>query len=197
MSGMSICPSTKVKTKVTLIFRLCLVAFFLSACSKDPYDRGVQLYREGNLQEAVSFLEKSCLQSNGDACKLIALIHTSKIINPAKMLQALNLACKYGETSFCFLASRGYEHIKLYPQMAEVLENGCQWGDPDLCFKLGVFYYQGEKLPKNIQKSTELWIKSCYGGKNQACSLAISLLEQNNPNHPYLSDLKRFSQPQR
>lgn len=196
MSKMSISSLIVVKARVILIFRLFVFVLFFTACSEPPDKKGFLLYQEGKIQEALPFLEKSCIQRNIDACKLTALIYANQKTpnNRAKMLQALNLACKYGEISSCHFVAKAYELISLYPQKIGALENGCQWGDPMLCFKLGGHYFQGNGVKKSPQKALELWIKSCYGGKKQGCDLALSLLQEKDPSDPQLLSLKKFSQ---
>lgn len=193
---MFISSSIKVKARVILIFRLLLLALFLSSCSQQPHKKGFQLYQEGKFQEALPFLKESCLQKNVDACKLIALIHIKQTTPDSKeeFLQALNFACKYGDISSCYFVFEIYERLKLYPKAIEILKNACQWGDPVLCLKLGGYYFQGKGVAKNTQKSLEFWIKSCYGREKLGCELAISLLQKDDPSSLQISNLKKFLQ---
>lgn len=193
MSRMFISSSIKGKVKAILIFRTLALLIFLVACSNSPHKKAYQLYERGEFQKALPLLLESCAQRNIDACKLSASIYANeKTPDQEKILQVLNLACEYGEISSCYLTSRGYELIELYPQMIHALQNGCRWGDPTLCLELGLHYFQGQVIQQNTQQSLELWIKACYGKKKQGCELAISLLQRNDPSSLQISHLERF-----
>lgn len=193
---MFISSSIGVKARVILIFRLFALALFFVACSEPPQKKGYKLYQEEKFQEALPLLESSCIQGDLTSCKLTALIYAKQKTpnHRAKMLQALSIACKYGEISSCYFVAKSYEFIELYPKMIEALENGCQWGDPMLCLKLGGHYFQGRGIEKNPNKALELWIKSCYGRKKQGCDLALSFLQKNDPSSPQIPSLEKFSQ---
>jgi TPR repeat protein len=50
------------------------------------------------------------------------------------------------------------------------LENNCNAGGPDACFKLGTMFARGKDVPKDNARASSLFQKSCDGGFSEGCT---------------------------
>ena len=48
-------------------------------------------------------------------------------------------------------------------------KNSCEHGNMNSCYSLGILYYKGNGVPKNIPKAIELFEKSCIGNEINGC----------------------------
>ncbi len=49
------------------------------------------------------------------------------------------------------------------------INNQCQSGDKVSCFKLGKMYYNGDSVPQDKSKASQLYTKACEAAYAKAC----------------------------
>lgn len=167
--------------RVALIFKFFLLILFLVGCKNETLD-GKLLYQKGEYQKALPLLEASCVDLDLQSCILSAkiLAHQDGKIAQAKTLKAIQKACEYGDFPSCESLGHFFLNTGKTIQGIQIFRQGCQRGDPTLCFHLGEIFIQGKYLTPNQNQAYRFFEKSCYGGEIRGCKEAIHLI-RNQP----------------
>ncbi|WP_027326857.1 sel1 repeat family protein [Helicobacter pametensis] len=177
-----------------MIFRLFVVLIFLMGC-KDSYQYGFLLYEKGEYIEALPYLEGACLTSSLKACMMTASVYARLEPNDMgrlKALKALEQACLYGESRACEIVV--HTHQKKGDAILRWLDQGCQSGNPKLCFELGKAYVLGHFGSKESTLALKFFGKSCYGGNLGGCQAALEILKQDNPYSPEIAKFQSLKE---
>ncbi|MCD8339546.1 MAG: hypothetical protein LUC43_05020 [Burkholderiales bacterium] len=62
------------------------------------------------------------------------------------------------------------EREGLFADAAQVLINGCQWGDPGACYDLGMIYSDGKYQAKDYKTAQRYYTQACNENLAMACA---------------------------
>lgn len=176
--------------KIATLF-LLLISFWLGGCKQTHLQKANELYESRDFKEALFHYEKACLEGEIYACKMTASLYQEDkhaiTSSKAKAIKALEFACQYGDLPSCQIVYKAYELLGLKKLAQQTLEYACKGGEASSCLKLALALYS----PKKFETSLELATKSCYGGEERGCKLAITLLQKFDPKSTRLGGLQK------
>lgn len=116
------------------------------------------IYLDCDYKKAFYYLSKGYLALDTNCIESLAEmylkgLHVKKDVYTA--LELYNKAIEFGDKSIYFKAGKAYEDEGLINQAIEIYEKGHEEGNLKCTQRLGVMYYNGERIPKNLEKAIE------------------------------------------
>lgn len=142
---------------------------------KTDSEKAFEAFRKRDYSESIKIYEKACSEDDFTACREAGLQYqmatgVAKDIYKAKVFY--EKACKGGAVGGCgYLAAltRDEGDEKTNSQNFKQAQNNCNTGSADWCGRLGVHYYQGEGINKNLDLAEKYLQQSCDAGHNKWC----------------------------
>jgi len=142
------------------------------------------LYKKACYMREVSACLKLCDGGNASACMMAGEFYDLGVggtEDKAKAADFYQKACDGGIARGCAKLGDLYATGLLYKKAVEIYQKDCDVGaefcfypkDCDLnagsCYSLGVLYYEGKGVTKDLKKAAESFQKACDGGDCLGC----------------------------
>ena len=141
-------------------------------------------YLEHACDRSVDECFLKCSKGDGESCYNLAFtLQAEEYSSYVKYSEALFLkACELGSISACTNRAAGlqkYEGKASLECAIKTYEKACEFDDPWSCTMFGYQLAVGEGVEKDLNKSLEVFGKSCkYGESDPACTSALKYIGQ-------------------
>lgn len=177
------------KIKIALIASVLMGNFsytYAGWFSFNTYDRATDAYSDGRYVDALLLYEKACTNEDFKSCNDAGAMHENGMGTVKDNLKAeyfYRIACNNRAGNGCNnLQSIDKEETRVREREKTIIKEQeansknfkqaqeyCQAGSADWCGRLGVHYYQGEGIDKNLNLAEKYLQQSCDAGHNKWC----------------------------
>ncbi len=125
-----------------------------------------------DIPKGIKLVEKSCAMYPGSGCISLGDYYVNTN-HPDKAISYYSKACYGKGLASCYKLAQIYINKKeaIHKIKAiEIMKYGCEKKDKNSCVDLGVAYYEGDIVPKDLQKSRDYSKKACDLGHEKGCN---------------------------
>ncbi|MFA6189036.1 MAG: tetratricopeptide repeat protein [Sulfuricurvum sp.] len=164
------------KLKIVLIAFVLMGSFSYSNAGwfsfGSTYDRALEAYGKNKNIEALGLYEQSCDEGNFESCSQAGHMYQygyGAKQSHTKASEFYAKACRGGYSGGCNNLQSMEKSETNFKNFKQAQEN-CIAGSADWCGKLGIHYYQGEGVDKNLDLAEKYLQQSCDREMSNSCA---------------------------